>query len=404
MSYETKNEGTNSKPDSTTEVIKTELARIGTEMKGAMDAQSIELKKFGQTTQETGTQISALGEKYTTLEAEMKARIDGIEAKAGRLPAGGEREEYKSLGRQFVGSEAFKNAQAGLKAGHVDVMFEAKAVPMTSGTNAPGVVQAQVLGYRESREALAIRPLFAQGQTESDSIKLPQVQSWTNAAAQVKPGNKKPESTGNFKVVTFPVVDIATFVRVHRNMINDAAFVQSVIDERLQRGLRSAENAAFIKGDGADDTIKGVLAQSATFARHAVGDTKLDVLRRAATDLRMNEHVPDALVVHPYDLEDIELLKGNDDHYIYGVTMGPDGRPRVWRMPVVDTPHVDEGQFIAGDFAGSGQVFQREEINIRTFEQDADNVTYNLMTIRAEERLGLVIFDITAFVKGTYTV
>lgn len=401
MAYEKKSEGQN---NNAVEVIKSELGRIGGEMQQTLAAQSAELKKFGVTTEETAERQRELGEKSASLEAELKSireSVDGMEARAARLPEGGV--EAKSWGQQFIDSDVLKTARDQLKSGKVDVMFEGKATPMVTGANAAGVVQPQMLGYRETREALSIRSLFAQGTTESDSIKLPQIQNWDNQAAQVKPGQKKPESTGNFKVVTFPVVDIATFVRVHRNMLNDSSFIQSLIDERLRRGLRSAENAAFVKGDGADDTIKGILAQSTTFARHGAGDTKLDVLRRAATDLRMNEHVPDAMIVHPYDLEDIELLKGSDDHYIYGVTMGADGRPRAWRTPIVDTPHVDENQFIAGDFAGQGQVFQREEMNIRIFEQDADNVQYNLVTIRGEERLALVVFDITAFVKGTYT-
>ena len=77
--------------------------------------------------------------------------------------------------------------------------------------------------------------------------------------------------------------------------------------------------------------------------------------------------------------------------------------PRLWRAPVVDSQAIDPNQFVMGDFKQGGQIFDRQQSAIEIFEQDRDNVALNLITVRCEERIALVIYDQNAFVKGTFT-
>lgn len=396
MAYERKNEGT--RPEAQ---IAAEMARIGTEVKSALETQSAEIKAAGETSARTAAKLDELGNSYTALEGELKSlktAVDGVEAKAGRLPQGGE--ERKSLGAQFIDSTEFKGI--GDRQGPVQTRFTTKAA-LTTG-NSGAVIDPQTLPYRALPTEAHIRDLFSQGQTTSDTLRFPQIQAFTNAAKQVADDGQtvKPESNLKMKVIAFPVATIAHLMRVHKNLLADAPALRSIIDTQMVEGLRYAEDLAFIKGDGADETIKGILAQSKTFTRTSVGDTKLDTLRRAITDLRLSNYSPDGFLVNPLDLEDIELLKGSDSRYILNTVTGADGLTRVWRTPIIDSAAIDEGQFVAGNFKRGGQVFDREEATIELFEQDRDNVALNLVTLRAEERVALVVYDLNAFVKGAF--
>lgn len=396
MSYERKNEG--SRPEAS---IAAEMARIGTEVKSAIEKQSAEIKANGETSAKTAARIEELGNSYATLEGELsslKQSVTEAEAKAARLPQGAE--ERKSLGAQFIESAEFKGI--GDRNGPVQTRFNTKAA-LTTG-NSGAVIDPQTLPYRALPTEPHIRNLFSQGQTTSDTLRFPQLQAFTNAAAQVPDDGvtQKPESTLKMKVVAFPVATIAHLMRVHRNLLQDAPALRSIIDTQMVEGLRYAEDLAFIKGDGADETVKGILAQSKTFTRAKVNDTRLDTLRRAVTDLRLSNYTADGFLLNPLDLEEIELLKGSDSRYILNTVTDANGVTRVWRVPVIDSAAIDEGQFVAGNFQRGGQVFDREEAVIEVFEQDRDNVALNLVTIRAEERVALVVYDVNAFIKGVF--
>lgn len=354
-----------------------------------------------------GFHLPAVDKKMQDMEGQL-AKLEGelkdahkqmldMATKAGRM---GEGEEVKSAGQAFTDSAAYKNRQDA--AGNVRIKVEMKALLGTTAS-VGSTVRPQRLPFYQGPQEPHIRDLFAQGTTNSSSLEFPQIKAWTNAAAAVLDDGvtKKPESNLTTELVTFPVRTIAHIIRVHKNILDDEPALRSLIDQKLLDGLDDVEDIELIKGDGTGAHLRGVLMNAKTFTRTVVGDTKLDVLRRALTDLRLRHFRADGMVLNPLDWEDIELLKGTDGKYIW-VNVPDGGVPRLWRAPVVDSIAVDENQFVAGAFRQGGQIFDRQAATIEVFEQDQDNVSLNLITIRAEKREALVIYDQNAFVKGTF--
>lgn len=388
--------------------ILVELKRIEGQLAETLGSQTEEIKKAGETSTATARKLGELEGKYDALQADIKGRIEELEAKGKRLGLTGEGER-KSFGQQFTDSPEFKDglSRAGLK--HFKVELKA----LTGAADSMGVMtEPQRLGmYTAPREATRIRDLMAQGRTSSDSLKFPQIKTWTNAAAPVydRPtsaqvlgsGGLKPESDLAVEDKTFDVHTIAHLLRVHKNILSDVPALRSIIDNKMMEGLDEALDYQLIKGDGTGNNVDGLLKNAKVFTRYNGGDTKLDVLRRSLTDLRAFNFRPDAYVLNPFDWEDIELLKGTDARYVW-VSVVEGGQPRVWRTPVVDTQAIDEGQFLVGAFRQVAQWFDREQGSVEAFEQDRDNVARNLITLRAELRGALVIYDQNGLVKGTY--
>jgi HK97 family phage major capsid protein len=81
------------------------------------------------------------------------------------------------------------------------------------------------------------------------------------------------------------------------------------------------------------------------------------------------------------------------------VSMQVGSEARIWRMPVVDTPAIDEGTALVGAFGTGAQIYDREQASIRISEQHADFFVRNAIVILAEQRLALAVKRPESFVK-----
>ena len=171
-------------------------------------------------------------------------------------------------------------------------------------------------------------------------------------------------------------------------------------------GLRLLEDNQILNGDGAGENLLGVLNTPniqtydwSAGATSPVADTKADAIRRAATLSFLAYYEPSGIVMHPNDWEDIELTKDANGQYLVAVSVAMGGEPRVWRMPVVETPAIDEGTALVGAFGTGAQLYDREEASIRISEQHSDFFVRNAIVILAEQRLALAVKRPEAFVK-----
>ena len=219
----------------------------------------------------------------------------------------------------------------------------------------------------------------------------------------------KPQSSFQFVGEQAPVRTLAHWEAAHRNVLADEPQLRSIIDNELLYGLRLLEDSQILNGDGAGENLKGVLQTSGIqlYDHTALGaaatpdDTKADALRRAATLSFLAYYEPSGIVMHPNDWEDIELTKDTNGQYLVAVSVAMGGEPRVWRMPVVETPAIAEGTALVGAFGTGAQLYDREDASIRISEQHSDFFIRNAIVILAEQRLALAVKRPEAFVKVT---
>jgi HK97 family phage major capsid protein len=216
----------------------------------------------------------------------------------------------------------------------------------------------------------------------------------------------KPQSSFSFVGEQAPVRTLAHWEAAHRNVLADEPQLRSIIDNELMYGLRLLEDNQILNGDGAGENLLGVLntpnIQEYAWSDGAttpVADTKADAIRRAATLSFLAYYEPSGIVLHPNDWEDIELTKDEQGQYLVAVSVAMGGEPRVWRMPVVDTPAIAEGTGLVGAFGTAAQLYDREQASIRISEQHSDFFVRNAIVILAEQRLALAVKRPEAFVK-----
>lgn len=382
--------------------LRKQLTERDAEIKSAVEKAIEEAKAAGTLSNETKSALADLAEKAKAVGD----RLLEVEQKANRTQGGGQ--AVKSLGEQFVTNEEVVEH---LKAGQGfkgTARMAVKAITSLT-TDADGSVGDAIRPDRLAGivtppgRMMTIRQLIAPGRTNSNAIEFVQETGFTNAAAPVAETAQKPESTLKFNLKTTNVRTIAHWVIASKQVLDDIPQLQSYIDTRLRYGLAIVEETQLLLGDGTGQNLLGLIPQATDFddARRVVGDTKLDTIRRAITQVRLSQYRSTGIVMHPNDWEEIELTKTDDGAYIFA---NPQNRAeqRLWGLPVVDSDAMPEGEFMVGAFAQGAQVFDREQANVEVSTEDRDNFIKNMVTIRAEERLALVVSRPEAFVHGEF--
>lgn len=330
-----------------------------------------------------------------------------------------------TIGEMFLESAEFKSLQNGRNGANMASPFEVKA-SLTSGYQVKDIYSAMPSGFPTQfgtvqRDPIVVPPmrtkrvrdLFPVRTTTSAIIEYFRLSGFTRNAAMVADRNggndnfgAKPQSTMQFEGVQTSTRTLAHWEAAHRNVLADEPQLRAIIDNELMYGLRLQEDAQILNGDGAGENLQGILQtpgiQEYSWSDGAVTpvpDTKADAIRRAATLSYLAYYEPSGVVLHPNDWEDIELTKDNNGQYLIAVSVALGGEPKVWRLPIVETPAMTEGVALVGSFGQGAQLYDREQASIRISEQHADFFIRNAIVILAEQRLALAVKRPESFVK-----
>ena len=336
---------------------------------------------------------------------------------------------FKSVGDEFINSPEFKSLQGGRNGANMAAPYVTNTVLTAGSYNVKDVYSALPTGTPGSfgtiqRDPIVVPPmrtrrvrdLFPVRTTTAAVIEYFRMTGFTNNAGAVADRNNdntnfgvKPQSSFTFVGEQAPVRTIAHWEAAHRNVLADEPQLRSIIDNELMYGLRLQEDAQILSGNGTGENLTGVLSTTgiqeyawSDGAATPVPDTKADAIRRAATLSFLAYYEPTGVVLHPNDWEDIELAKDTNGQYLVAVSVALGGEPRLWRIPVVETPAIPEGTALVGAFGTGAQLYDREQASIRISEQHADFFVRNAIVVLAEQRLALAVKRPEAFVKVTF--
>lgn len=374
------------------------------EIKAFAEKASTEIKEHGTILAETKTVLEGLVKDGLGLQD----RLQELEQKMARRGAANDPAEVKTAGEGLVESDDFKALQT---RGRGIARLNLKAVTnITSATTGTGGVGDAIQPTRVPQiivgpeRQFTIRDLIMPGRTSSNAVEFVQESGFQNMAApQAGEGAAKAQSDLSFDLKTTSVVTIAHWFRASKQVLSDIPLLQSYINGRAIYGLKYKEEEQILAGDGTGQNLLGLIPQATAFntALSKAGDTKIDTLRRAILQVRIAEYRASAIALNPVDWADIELTKDSTGSYIW-VNVQEGGVQRLWKLPVVDSNAVPEGEFLVGAMNIAAQVFDREEAAVEVSTEDGDNFRTNMVTIRAEERLALAVYRPESFVHGEF--
>jgi HK97 family phage major capsid protein len=248
------------------------------------------------------------------------------------------------------------------------------------------------------RRPLRILDLLPTGTMDNNSLPYTQESGSFTTAGETAEGTLKPQGDIAFTDATADAATIAHWVKVRKQVLADFPALQSMIDGRLHYGVLRRLEDEIVAGNGTAPNIRGILATTGIGAvAYAAGELVADQILAAITNVFLADGEANAIVMHPLDWRDaLKAKAAGDGHYF---SEGPFSvTPTVmWGVPLIPSRAIPQGGPLVGDFALGAQLFIREGVNVLLSDSDQDDFVNNRVTLLAEMRAALAVYQPALF-------
>lgn len=402
-----------------------ELETKLTEISGAIQTLSAkateEIKNLGAQTKETRDLLEKLVSQHKETQAQLDALDEKVQAKAladtAEVPLG----EYLKKETDFekvVRSRGGERTSFVLKGHHAALALGLKTTLTSDNVGSTPRQTTGVLAIErdsgittEARRVLRVRDLLASRPTQAQVIDFVKVATaLSDGAIQSPEGSAKSENTLTFTATSRKVVTVATWLPCSRQLLADWSEAESFIRTGLAYYVRKETEDQILNGNGAGtESISGLITNATAFNTSllpaaASGWTLIDKVGWAAAQIAIADEVEGSFcLLNPQDLYHLRMTKDTTGQYILGDPWSANP-PQMFGMTLVGTTAMSQGTFLVGSGdPAAAEVRSRMEIEIAVGEQHSTYFTSNLVAIRAEERMAVVVKRGASFITGTTT-
>lgn len=264
----------------------------------------------------------------------------------------------------------------------------------------PESLRTGKLVYSAQEEPMVV-DAYPRGSTGYALVKWMKETTFTNNAAERSEGGTYAESADAWTEQESAVRSIATFLPVTDEVVEDTAFLRSVINQRLGFMLAQRLDSQLLNGNGTAPNLQGTLGLTSILTQAKGTDPVPDAFLKGITQIRVTGKTsPSAIIMHPEDWRDIRLLRTAEGLYIWGnpSEMGPQ---QLWGLPVITSTFITSGTGLVGDFQRYAMLVMRRGIELLTSNSHNDFFVQGKQAIRISMRCALVHYRDEAFCKVT---
>lgn len=340
--------------------------------------------------------------------AKLQQRILMLEQKGAKLMQVEQSKIKLTKGAEFVNSNAFKNFEKSNFKGHMSYEFT-KGTPLTNDLGSPysvgtvGGVSDQ--GFVEDPKViLNIENLFSHAPiTENTFLYMPL--TVTGNAGFIAEGSAKPETTFGVTAKTGQVKTIATWTKVSEQLFADKSQLINILDNNLTHTVDVTVQNQLISGDGSGENLSGI-SKTGNYTDYVTSSgtatNTVDLLRNVAFKMRGANIDNLTILLNWSDWSALLGLKSTTNEYLINGILDP-VKQTIYGIPVVLSSAVAAGKFAMGNFKMGGIVFDKTAMALE-IDRTGDDFTKNLITIRAERRLGFAVVQPKAICYGDLSV
>ncbi len=211
-------------------------------------------------------------------------------------------------------------------------------------------------------------------------------------------GAKKPQASTSFAGTTLALSKIAAYIKETDEIIYDAPFLASEVQNTLVYQLGKAEDAYIINAIG---STVGIGAETYDGTTVTFADGILASILKVKGDSAYDANV---VFVNPADLYTLLTAKDSNNQYYGGGYFagaygnGAYGVPAsIWGVTIVASSDVSQGTALVCA-KEAVKVWKKGGVDVRLFEQNEDDALYNKVTLLGEERLAAAVVDLKGVV------
>lgn len=305
----------------------------------------------------------------------------------------------KSFGELFVESKAGSE----LKGQEVEIDFDVQAQLKTlfqtsAGWSVPTVRSPRLV--LDSQRPVQLVPLVPQRNTSLSSWTYMEETTFTNNAAETAEGGTKPEAALALTERTANVRKIPVWIPVTDEQLEDVEGIQQYLENRLSFMVMQRLDGQMVAGDGTAPNLRGLLNVSGIQTQAKGTDPVPDAIYKAMTKVRVvGQAIPDIVVLHPYDWQDIRLLRTADGVYIWG-NPSEAGPERIWSLPVAQVQAATENTGLVFD-SSTTELAWKKGMTIKVSDSHSTYFVENKQAVRAEIRVAWTAYKPDAICSVT---
>ena len=395
------------------EILETKLQELQKELKTHFDKAAEESKLNGAATKDTQDKIVALQKQLDAIDAKMVQRHAGSEPPKTLVQKMNENESLKRLQHDKSGQAVIEITPQDLSRKGTDTVDTSYNIGLTEG--AVGYATTGILGIDrvpgitpEARQTLRVRDVLSARPTNMAVIDFVKVLTPMTAASPQVEASDKYQNNVTFQSVSEKVRTIATWIPATKQVLDDMTELAGYIMAALPYYVNLEEEVQLLSGDGTGENLHGLITQADAFLTSllvgAAGWNRIDIIGHVIEQITANKELePTFVVVHPTDWWSMRLQKDGFGRYILGDPQAM-VRPTLFGLDVVVTTSISSGTFLVGSGNPiAAEIRDRMPMVVEISTSHADFFTKNLLAIRAEKRLALLVKRVHSFVSGAFT-
>lgn len=357
------------------------------------------------------------GKRYEDLQKQVDA-VDRklVDMSGGRITSDSVR-DFKSIleaedSLQSLIGKRTKSATFTLQGKALSDIFERKT---TISSSAVGQATSGVLMFEripgitlEARQVLRVRDVLYARPTEMQVVDFVKVNAPLAIASPQTEASAKAENAVTFASVSEKVRLIATWIPASRQILDDFTELAGFLKTSLPYYVDLEEEIQLLSGDGTGENLHGLLTQAAAFntglLSNSKGWNKIDIVGRVIQQISAAKEIqPTFVILHPNDWWEMRLTKDSFGRYILGDPQQM-VEATLFGLRVVSTTSIASGSFLVGSgLPAASEIRDRMEMQIDISTEYSDFFVRNLVAIRAEKRLALIVKRVNSYVTGSFT-
>ena len=248
----------------------------------------------------------------------------------------------------------------------------------------------------------AARDLFTNATISGNAITYFLQGAYEGTPAVTAESAKKPQNSTSFAPTTLALSKIAAYIKETDEIVTDAPFLASEVQNSLLYQLGVVEDATLI---GAVADTSGIQGGTYGAGSSSVATTIADGILYAIKAVKgASAYDASAIIINPADMFALQIAKDSNLQYIGGgYFTGAYGNGdyqvvnALWGVPVFESTAVSQGDVLVVA-KQAVKVWAKGGMDVKLYEQNEDDAIYNRVTLLAEERVACAVVDL----KGVY--
>lgn len=211
-------------------------------------------------------------------------------------------------------------------------------------------------------------------------------------------GNKKPQASTSFSATTLALSKLAAYVKETDEIIADAPFLATEVQNTLIYQLGCVEDAHIVSAIAGTSGIGAAEYDGSTVT---FADGILNAILKVKADSAYDASV---VILNPADVFTLLTAKDtNKQYYGGGYFVGAYGNgsasipAAIWGVQIFTSSAVAQGTALVAA-RQAVKVWKKSGLDVKLYEQNEDDALYNRVTLLAEERLACAVVDLKGVV------